>query len=298
MIGFIYFCHMAQTIEEKRLLGIPYILRLVIFWLVIFAFFRIVFLVFHLPAIANSGILSAMHSLVAGIRLDLSTISFLIFPSFLFWILNQFVGHRIFRALNILYTIVVLFSISLLAVSNIKMYHEWGALLNFGVFDYVAHPREVLTFISTAQLFLLIVFLILYFGFSLWLYKKIVANFSSPVKNVFQKTTLIILPIVILPVMARGGLQLAPINESSAYFSKTPFYNHVAINPAWYFLHSYFDLKTTKNPYVYMDNAEAEKRNKNLFLKSETSSPSVLTTQKPNIVIIILESWTDRKSVV
>ncbi|MGB3081344.1 MAG: hypothetical protein WBB31_19835, partial [Saprospiraceae bacterium] len=261
---------MAQTIEIKRQLHTPFLLRLVIFWMIIFALFRFVFLAFHINIITHAGLFPAAQSMIAGFRLDLSTISFLIFPSFIFWILNQFVRRRIITVLNMAYTVVVVFSISLLAVSNIKMYHEWGALLNFGVFDYVAHPHEVLTFISTSQLFLLIGFLILYFGFSLWLFKKIVTNFSAPVKNVFLKTTLIIMPIVILPVMARGGLQLAPINESSAYFSKTPFYNHVAINPAWYFLHSYFDLKTTKNPYVYMDGAEAEKRNKNLFFKSET----------------------------
>ncbi|MGB3080812.1 MAG: hypothetical protein WBB31_17150, partial [Saprospiraceae bacterium] len=261
---------MAQTNEAKRSSRIPYILQLVLFWLVIFALFRFIFLAFHLTTIAHNGILPAMHSVVAGIRLDLSTISFLIFPSFLFWVLQQFSKHRLISGLNNIYTISVLFIISLLAVSNIKMYHEWGALLNFGVFDYIAHPREVLTFISTTQLILLILFLFLYFGFSFWLYKKIVTNISTPLKNVFLKSALIILPIVILPVMARGGLQLAPINESSAYFSTTPFYNHVAINPAWYFLHSYFDLKTTKNPYVYMDGAEAEKRNKNLFFKSET----------------------------
>lgn len=292
MNGFLYFCRMTQTIEVKRQIRIPYILRLVIFWLVIFALFRFTFLAFHFTTIAQSGLLAALHSIIAGFRLDLSTISFLIFPPFLFWILQQFMKGRLITLLNTIYNIIILFLISLLAVSNIKMYHEWGALLNFGVFDYVSHPREVLTFISTSQLLLLIAFLILYFGFSLWLYKKIVTNFSTPIKNIFLKTALILLPIVILPIMARGGLQLAPINESSAYFSTTPFYNHVAINPAWYFLHSYFDLKTTKNPYVYMDSADAEKRNKNLFLKSETPTPSILKTQKPNIVIIILESWT------
>lgn len=100
------------------------------------------------------------------------------------------------------------------------------------------------------------------------------------------------MPIVILPVMARGGLQLAPINESSAYFSETPFYNHVATNPAWYFIHSYLDRKPTTNPYVFMDQGEAEARNKNLFSKNDTLSPYILTSLKPNIVIIILESWT------
>ncbi len=283
---------MDQKIEAKSKIRVPYLLQLVIFWLVIFALFRVLFLALHLTTITHNGILPALRSIIAGFRLDLSTISFLIFPSFLFWILQQYIKGRLISLLNTIYHIIILFLISLLAVSNIKMYHEWGALLNFGVFDYVAHPREVLTFVSTTQLILLVVFLALYLGFSLWLYKKIVTHFSTPIKNVFLKTALIVLPIGILPIMARGGLQLAPINESSAYFSKTPFYNHVAINPAWYFLHSYFDLKTTKNPYTYMNSAEAEKRNNNLFLKSDTLSPSILTTQKPNIVIIILESWT------
>ncbi|MGB4850660.1 MAG: sulfatase-like hydrolase/transferase, partial [Saprospiraceae bacterium] len=283
---------MAQTIEAKRQIRIPYILRLVIFWLVIFALYRILFLAFNINSILKTGVIGATHSLIAGFSLDLATISFLLFPSFLLWTFNQFLKNRIYTVLNSVYTFSVLVVFSILAISNIKMHHEWGSLLNFGVFDYLYHPEVVVSFISTTQLILLSVFIAVYFLISLLIYKKIVTNFSAPITNIFVKTISIILTIALLPVMARGGLQLAPINESAAYFSETTFYNHVAINPAWYFMHSYLDRKPAANPYMFMDSALAEGRTKKLFSRSDTSAISILTESKPNIVIIILESWT------
>ncbi|MBK9983834.1 MAG: XdhC family protein [Saprospiraceae bacterium] len=84
LIGFIYFCRMAQTIEIKRQLHTPFLLRLVIFWMILFALFRFVFLAFHINIITHAGLFPAAQRYDAGFRLDLSTISFLIFPSFLF----------------------------------------------------------------------------------------------------------------------------------------------------------------------------------------------------------------------
>jgi len=289
---FLYFYPMLSGNESKRQLHIHYLLRLLIFWLIIFALYRSVFLVLHISAIRHDGLLLAAQSLVAGIRLDLSTISYLIFPSFLLWVIQQFIRRRKIAAMHSIYNVTIVFLISLLSVSDIWMYDEWGALLNYGVFDYLRNPREVLTFISTSQLLLLAFFFVTYFIFSLWLFKKLVANFSSPTGNKLMKAAMITLPVIILPIMARGGLQLAPINESSAYFSETSFYNHVAVNPFWYFIHSYLDRKITKNPFVFMDETVAEARNKNLYSQTPHSSPTILTVEKPNIVIIILESWT------
>jgi phosphoglycerol transferase MdoB-like AlkP superfamily enzyme len=57
--------------------------------------------------------------------------------------------------------------------------------------------------------------------------------------------------LIIIPI--RGGLQLAPINQSAVYFSNKLFANHAAINPLWNFADSWFNKTADKgNPYQYL----------------------------------------------
>src|SRR5258706_15320080 len=111
-------------------LQIPYLLRLFCFWLIIFTLFRLVFIAYNLPTIFESGVLPAAQSLIEGYRLDLSTTAYLILPSFFLWAINQFINLKFLQYVNAVYNIGLLFLTSLLAVSNIKMHHEWGTLLN------------------------------------------------------------------------------------------------------------------------------------------------------------------------
>jgi len=115
-----------------------YLLRLFVFWLVIFTLFRFVFIVLNINTVFKTSFFTAAHSLIAGFRLDLSTFSYLIIPSFFLWVIQQFAKRRIIHHINNVYNIVLLFFISVLGVSNIKMYHEWGTLLNYSVIDYLA----------------------------------------------------------------------------------------------------------------------------------------------------------------
>jgi hypothetical protein len=65
--------------------------------------------------------------------------------------------------------------------------------------------------------------------------------------------------VLIIPI--RGGLQLAPINQSAVYFSNKLFANHAAINPLWNFADSWFNKTADKgNPYQYLPIRRQKKR--------------------------------------
>ena len=269
-----------------------YFLRLLLFWLILFASFRFLFLCFNADLVFQHPPPETLQSFVRGFRLDLSTIAYLMLPSFLLWALFQLVPKKIIHQINQGYHFLLLFLLPVLFVSTIKMYHEWEALLSVSVLDYVANPGEVVSFISTAELLGLVIFLILYVTFSIWMYKKVVRGFLLDKGKVLYRVVIGLLMPVILGISARGGWQLIPINESAAYFSDTPFFNHVAVNPFWYFIHSVLDKDTDKNPYALMDPAEAKQRYDHLYASIDSAGIDVLTTTKPNLVFIILESWT------
>ena len=105
-----------------------------------------------------------------------------------------------------------------------------------------------------------------------------------------------IVQIIVIPTLfvigGRGGLQQIPLNESSAFYSNLQINNHIATNNIFYLVHSILDANDTKNPYVYMDSGEAKKLKNDLFLESEKTNQPIFKSTRPNIIIIVLESWT------
>lgn len=100
--------------------------------------------------------------------------------------------------------------------------------------------------------------------------------------------SLIIGGLMIIPV--RGGVGLIPLNTGNAYFSHTPFANHVAVNPVWNFLYSTKRAKQADIRYEFMPDADMEARFANL-MKAEGAFPKIFKTERPNIVVILLESF-------
>ncbi|MEO5905465.1 MAG: sulfatase-like hydrolase/transferase [Saprospiraceae bacterium] len=275
-----------------RSLQIHYFVRLLLFWLIWFAVIRILFIGSQVLTGHAIEAGPALQSLVAGYRLDLSTISYLILPSFFLWLGFQWTKRKLFNRINFIYHISLFVSFSLLSVGNNKMYHEWQALLNYTVLDYLIHPQEVLAFVAFGELFLLLALWIVFFIVSVYLFKKLVTGFTK----VFSSKKYLIAWMVSMPILlviaARGGVQLIPINESAVHFSDQPFYNHAAVNPVWYFIHSFLETESRTNPFKFMETAQAKARTQYLFEEDDLTSDTILTSTKPNIVFILLESWT------
>jgi phosphoglycerol transferase MdoB-like AlkP superfamily enzyme len=98
-----------------------------------------------------------------------------------------------------------------------------------------------------------------------------------------------------LLLAARGGWKQIPINASSAHFSHIPVLNDSATNPAWHFTKSVLTYSVfigRNNPYLSFS-AQEKRAYLDLFIKGDRSSqkhePLVVTN--PNIVFLILESW-------
>ena len=93
---------------------------------------------------------------------------------------------------------------------------------------------------------------------------------------------------LIIPI--RGGFGVAPINAGTVYFSKKMFLNHTAINAVWNVGTSAFTQKPVKNPYVFGDLQIATALVDSLTVKKGLPK-IVLNTSRPNIMIIVLESF-------
>jgi phosphoglycerol transferase MdoB-like AlkP superfamily enzyme len=271
---------------------IHYLLRLLIFWMIYFALFRVLFIIYHHTKIPDGQHSETGLSFFYALRLDISTAcAAALIPSIL-WIFQQFYKNRFIHQFNLAYNTLLITLVSFLSIANIKMFGEWGTLLSARALKYLAYPQEVLAFISLWSLLLLLSSCIFFAYLGFKAYRKYITNFSYPIENTKIKIAQIIAIPALFILGYRGGLQLAPINESSAYYSNLQINNQIATNNIWYLAHSILDANDSKNPYVYMESKKAKEITADLFASSTDKTAIILKNKKPNIVVIVLESWT------
>ncbi len=271
---------------------IHFLVRLSIFWLLLFALFRVVFIIYHHTKIPDGQHSETGLSFFYALRLDISTACSAITIPFLLWALQQFFKRRFIHLINLFFNIGCITIITILSIVNLKIYGEWGTLISARAFNYLLYPKEVLSFISLWSILLLLGVCFVFIYIEIKAYRKFITNFSHPIENKKVKIAQLIIIPFLLVIGYRGGLQLSPVNESSAYYSTLQINNHIAINNIWYLVHSFVEANKKQNPYVFMDFEKAKKNTADLFVDPPDKTQIILKTTKPNIVIIILESWT------
>jgi phosphoglycerol transferase MdoB-like AlkP superfamily enzyme len=267
-----------------------------LFWLIFFALGRLFFLVYYAGYISqqNISIGEVLLAFPSGLRLDTATFCYPGFIMLLFITLYSTFGGRLFRFLLQGFNYLLLTGYSLIIVGEAGIYEEWQTKLNFKALRYLAHPSEVINSAQTHNLIFLSIMFLLLLAAGLWLYYKLVSEKMRTGEGVWWKDLLVL--IVMLPILvvgARGGIQQIPINQSQSYYSKHEILNHAAVNSAFNLYISWFENRQfkEKNPFVFMPSEEARAIVDTLFAKPAAPPVEILTTQRPNIVMLILESW-------
>ncbi|MHC2993466.1 hypothetical protein OB13_18500 [Pontibacter sp. HJ8] len=179
-------------------------------------------------------------------------------------------------------------------VVDLELYTFWGFRLDSSPLLYLSTPGEMAASAAAAPILLLALIAIatsvafaLLFRYT-FDYRNYHLFFS---KLVYAGAALAFLAVLILPM--RGGWQQIPINQSVVYFSENPYANHAGLNMPWNLMDTMLKYnKETKNPYQYMEETEAEAKVQELYAAAGEGAPRMLSVQKPNVVFIILESFT------
>ncbi|HSH66042.1 MAG TPA: sulfatase-like hydrolase/transferase [Bacteroidia bacterium] len=267
-------------------------IKLLIFWLLFFAGFRLLFVIYHHTKIPDGQHAETGLAFFYALPLDISTACAGLVVPYILWSLQQFYKRRLIHLINIAFLFSLIIIITILSIANIKMYGEWGTILSARAFDYIKYPKEVLHSISRWSLFLLLAGCALIFYMTIRIYRIYITNFSYPIENKTLKISIIIVTPFLLLLGYRGGFQLTPINESQCYYSSIPINNNIATNNIWYLAHSLWEANDTNNPYALAETEKAKKITASLFEVPKQDIATILKSTRPNIVIIILESWT------
>jgi len=271
-------------------------LKYILYWMIIFSIQRLLFYIFHFKQIQEATILEQLCLFVKGLRLDLSmTGYFLLIPTLLFLIHIVLPKKSIlFEKIISVYTITLLCIVLFLGIMDLSVYKEWGAKLNSRAVEFlILSPGEALASSTSSPILLSAIILLVQLIIFIPLYFRLFRFELEPKLHFLLKTISVVIYAFVAVLMMRGGLQLAPINQSAVYFSKHTVINHASLNTEWNLMHSVIENHfSNENPYVFMDKSEATLLVDSLYKTNKGTSESILNVKKPNIVFIILESYT------
>ncbi|HLN53398.1 MAG TPA: sulfatase-like hydrolase/transferase [Lentimicrobium sp.] len=273
------------------------LLRQLVFWMVFFFIARALFLLYNIPSlrIEKIGVSESIAAFWHALPLDLATACYLLIFPFILLIIQALFKADWVNRVNKIYTLIAIILFSLLITAELGIYPEWKTKMPYKALNYLLNPSEIYNSASSGSFFLLIA-LFLFLSTAVYLlYTRIFyLRITNPPKKRFLFTPLF--AIIVFPLLAlgaRGGWQQIPINQSESYYSTHNILNLASVNSAFNlsisFIENYKNLE--KNPYGFYDLDEAKSEVEKIYAVSKDTTIKILTTNRPNIVLLILESW-------
>lgn len=272
-------------------------IRFYIFWLLFFALTRVVFEIYFHSKLQGATLADILKTYLYGIRMDASATAYIGIIPLLIFIINWFSGSKkhIKPVWLKLYTWFCIFCISLIAVVDLGIFAEWGAKVNFRAFDTLYNsPAESMSSTASSPIALNLTIMAGLLLAGVLLSNRILNyNFKKPLADTRSKIIWAILLFGLNFMILRGTLTPEPINQSAGYFSDNQLLDLSAQNTEWNLFNNVFEnLRKPYNPYLYMAPDEAKKLVTEAFKTPKDTTVHILNTDKPNVVIIQLESFT------
>ena len=274
------------------------LLKLLLFWILLFDFQRIMFSIHNWDKFKDVSFGEWFLAFFYSIRLDLSTAGFLSVIPLLFLILyfthSSKLTKRFFNW-SLIFTALITI---LIHAGEINAYPEWNHKLTSRVFTHLSNPDEVFRTADYSMTIWFVVYALLEIVFAWkiakWLFGEMEINWKG---NMIVKIPISIVLYGVFSflylLLARGGWQSIPININSAYYSNNPVANDLATNSTYYFGKSYllYNRSEIDDLMPEINQKEAERIVNQMYNYPRQHAIKILKNDRPNIVFVIMESW-------
>lgn len=266
-----------------------------LFWLIYFALGRGLFMLFYAADIVQTTapLSEVLMAFAHGFKLDVATTGYVMVLPFFLHLIKIFYSPPALSNVNRYYHFILIVLYALMVTAEIGLYGEWHSKLNYKALLYLQHPTEVMNSAPTGQFVGLLLLWVAMSAIGIWLYAKYFHKrlICLQLPNAVALSFLLFMPPVLL-LLIRGGVEEIPITQSQSYYSKHHILNAAATNTAFNLYISYHENRnSTTNPFVAMDTSIAKAKLAAIYHTPKDSSLMVLKEQRPNVVLIIMESW-------
>jgi phosphoglycerol transferase MdoB-like AlkP superfamily enzyme len=287
-----------RSSSPRQLNGfLGFTLRYVGFWLIYFLLCRLAFVGYHFSKLSGFSPLTVAGIFGFGAYADLSTACYVTVIPYLVWFANSIFPFRGARRFISAYSCFLIALTSLISIADLQVYREWGTKLNAQAVAYLRYPQEAFASVSSSPILLLVPFACLLTAAGVFLYRAICRDLPLAQRGgsfAPARFPLFLLFAGLIFLGIRGSVGVASMNPSFVYFSSEQFANHAALNTSWNLAYDikYF-LRHKNNDFVYMADDAMQRRVDRMYGKGEhNDTEQILTTDRPNIVVFLLESFT------
>ena len=231
-----------------------------------------------------------------GLLLDSTTAAYLPVVPWLIMLVPVWVKipERVMRPLLTAYFAVMAFISSLIVAVDMGLFRHWGFRLDSTIIPYLRTPKEAAASVTWGDVWPTMILFVAYGALLFWAWRPLAKLYRKVEQSVRQRilsTAVMLLTGGLLFLAIRGGLDTAPANVSKVYFSDNMFLNQAATNPIFSFLSSSARSELKDSDYRYFSDEECEA----IFSAvsgntAPASSEKLLRTERPNVVLIMLES--------
>lgn len=288
-----------QLSISKRIIDI---FSYLIFWLTFFQILRLFFVVYHHQNFVGIPLLKIIQIVLFSLRPDISAVCYILIIIFFLLIFNEFIQKNFITKIITYYSYVWIVVVAFISVTDVQIYKEWGSKINNEAFSFLNTPNEIFASIASSPVIPLLTVFIILTVLGILLYNRVLKlsqRFSTPAHSdklyvrIFKLISFYFVLFVLLVIGVRGGVQLAPMNPSFAYFSRHNILNNAALNPTWNLAYSLFEQPENRDYYLRFTPAGADSLISNYQPPTNRDPTSIFDLRgNPNIVLVIIESYT------
>lgn len=266
-------------------------ISLFLFWMAFFTVVRAVFMGYNYEFSSQLNLVELLKSFLYGLKMDMSMTGYFMLIYGLILIASTLYVSRGLSLSVHGFTLVFLLISTLVVMVDLELYRHWGFRMNTTPLFYMG--SEAAGTVEPWVAFRLIAIAALLFASFCWIYFRFIASYFNSLKLSGWKSFVILIFVtgsMIMPI--RGSFGTSTMNPSMVYYHATKsFANHAGINVTWNFLYSTQTDNAIKYPEDYFDKKLTDQYFQKLYPQND-STYRILSTSKPNILLIMLEGIT------
>lgn len=257
-----------------------------------------VFMAYYAVEAAGAGFRGWIDVLWHGLTLDMTVAGYVTALPILVALLSLWLRlpEKVWRGVLTGWFVLVAVVTAVIFAVDVALYEHWGFRIDSTVLIYLTDPEEAMAsvdfWLGVRQTLLAAV----YAAGMIWAYRRILGIFDGRTVG-WRSASLGSFAVVMLAgfdfLAIRGGTGASVANVSKVYFSPTQFLNHAATNPVFSFLASLGERVDYADEYPFFDETTRAEKFDALRGNGPAAGASepVLNTARPNVVIVILESF-------
>ncbi|MFR9602728.1 MAG: sulfatase-like hydrolase/transferase [Rikenellaceae bacterium] len=275
-----------------------YLLLIYFSSIVLMSLQKFIFLLAYLDTAKNFGLGEWAKIFTNGITLDISVAGYITAVPLLMLILSVWIplSDKNWRRVFLSYFTFIAALASLIMAVDLALYEYWGFRLDSSVLFYLKSPKSAMASVTLRDAALGVGVFTVGFVAMFATYKWCANRLQTPRLKIWQSTlsaVVILLCGGVIFIGIRGGVTASVANLSKVYFSNETFLNHAAVNPQFSLLSTIGEEDDFVNKYQFYGDEELVQNIENLQTPTCGETPKLLNTERPNILFIIGESFSD-----